>query len=154
MSTRAVVRMFGNHYKTILGMAICFQKAQSTWYRDTFRRLNKTGNFSSNFCRIGNWQLYTLRLLWGGSHTGTHRLRSIGLRVRRLYVEPISTKHHQDHCLHWATHHTQWNLQKLQQWHGVIFYHESKFHLKNSDGRLRVWSRHGERYNNGCVVQT
>lgn len=84
-------------------------------------------------------------------NTVRNRLRAAGLRARRPYFGPILTDRHRNQRLQWANRHQNW---RLRQWHGVIFSDESRFHLRNADGRIRVWRRRGERYNADCVVQT
>lgn len=84
-------------------------------------------------------------------NTVRNRLHATGLHARRPYVGPILTDRHRNARFDWANRHRNW---RLQQWHGVVFSDESRFHLRNADGRLRVWRRPGERYNADCVVQT
>ena len=58
----------------------------------------------------------------------------------RPYVGPVRTDRRRNG--------RQW---RLQCWHGVLFSDESRFHLRNADGR--AWRRRGERYHNDCLVQ-
>ena len=51
----------------------------------------------------------------------------------------------------WAGRYRHW---RLQRWHDVLLSDESRFHLRNADGRMKVWCRHEERYHNDCFVQT
>ena len=45
--------------------------------------------------------------------------------------------------LQFARNHVRWNR---QQWRTVTFSDESRFCLRHTDGRLRVWRRNGERH--------
>ena len=74
-----------------------------------------------------------------------------GLRARRPYAGPILADRHRNERRRWTG---RYRHCRLQCWHGVIFSGESRFHLRNADGRLRVWRRRGERYHIDCLVQT
>ena len=90
--------------------------------------------------RPGLRQLF--RVDEGSSAPVRYRLRSAGRRACRARDGTILTDRHRNERRRW----------KLQRWHGVSFSDESRFHLKNPDGRLRVWHRRGTFYYNDCLV--
>lgn len=82
--------------------------------------------------------------------TVQRRLRSARLRSRRPYVGVPLTVGHKRARLNWATLHRRWTR---RQWNEVVFTDESRFNLKFSDGRVRVWRRRGERMDPANVVE-
>ena len=63
-----------------------------------------------------------------------NRLRSVGLRARRPFRGATLTVNHRQRRLNWA-----------QKWNNVLFMDESRFMLKEVDGRRRVYRITGER---------
>ena len=76
------------------------------------------------------------------AQTVRNRLAENNLRARRPYVGTILTDRHCRDRLQWADRHINW---KRQDWRTVLFSDESRFALSNSDGRIRVYRRRGER---------
>ncbi|XP_069139216.1 uncharacterized protein [Argopecten irradians] len=76
------------------------------------------------------------------------RLRNAGLKACRPFRGNILTQHRRQNRLTWTRRHRHW-LMRL--WRRILFTHESRFHLRYRDGRIRVWRRRGERYIDSCV---
>ena len=52
--------------------------------------------------------------------------------------------------LHWCQAKHHWT----EEWKNIVWSDESRFALFKSDGRVKVWRRHGETYNANCVKPT
>ena len=85
------------------------------------------------------------------AQTVRNRLRQVGLRARRPLKGPILTQRHRMARLQWTRVRIRWNR---QTWRQVLFTDESKFNLKFSDGRARVYRRRNERFSDACVQET
>ena len=72
-----------------------------------------------------------------------NRLHAAGLKSRVPAKKPCLSQRHRAARLQFARNHVRWNR---QQWRMVTFSDESRFCLRHIDGRLRVWSRNGERH--------
>ena len=83
------------------------------------------------------------------AQTVRNRMRSSGLRTRRPHQGMELSNHHKQQRLAWASRHQRW---RLADWKTILFSDESRFCLKFSDGRIRVWRRKGERYDDRCVI--
>ena len=77
-----------------------------------------------------------------------NRLHEANLRSRRPAVRPPLTPAHRAARLAWARRHLAWTR---QQWSRVLFTDESRFTMSFNDGRIRVWRRPGERFNDAVV---
>ncbi len=82
--------------------------------------------------------------------TVRRRLAANNLRCRRPARGPVLTTRHRQARLQWATQHRHW---RHQQWRSIVFSDESRYCVSNSDGRVRVWRRRGERYRDACVME-
>ena len=82
------------------------------------------------------------------AQTVRNRLKAAGLRSRRPVVGAVLTQHHRNARLRWNTARHYWTRRR---WQNVIFSDESRFRLRRSDGRMRVYRRPNERYINACV---
>ena len=82
--------------------------------------------------------------------TVRNRLRESGLRARRPYVGLVLTRRHRRLRLDWARRHLRFTR---ADWGNVLFSDESRFNLRRSDGRTRVFRRRGERYADACVTE-
>ena len=77
------------------------------------------------------------------------RLHESGLRARRLVIEPILKQCHRTVRLAWARARRRW---RLHTWQHILFSDESRFSLRLSDGRYRVYCRRvGTFYGPVCV---
>ena len=77
-----------------------------------------------------------------------NRLRSMGLRARRPYTRPVLTNRHRQLRLHWDRRHLRYTR---ADWARVLFTDESKFNLRRSDDRARVYRKRWERFSDNCV---
>ena len=78
------------------------------------------------------------------------RLKEAGFRARRPLVRPTLRQRHRNYRVTWGQNH-QWTQ---HQWRKVLFSDESRFKLRQSDGRNRVYRRTGERFEDDCIFQT
>lgn len=79
-----------------------------------------------------------------------NQLREFGLRARRPFVGIVLTQRHRQIWLQWARRHLRFTR---ADWANVLFTDETRFNLRRSDGRLRVYRRRGERYSAPCVKE-
>ena len=79
------------------------------------------------------------------------RLRASGLRARRPVVGPIIKQRHRAVRLAWARARRHW---RLHTWQHIPFSDESRFSLRHSDGRYRVYHRRWERLTDQCVDES
>ena len=75
--------------------------------------------------------------------TVRNRLRQCGLRARRPLKGAILKRRHRIARLQWCRTRVTWNR---LTWQNILFSDESRFCLKFSDGRARVYRRRGERF--------
>jgi len=80
--------------------------------------------------------------------TVRNRLREANLRARRPLTGAMLTARHRRERLRWANARLHWNRIR---WQHVIFSDESRFLLRRSDGRTRVYRRPNERFADACV---
>ena len=84
------------------------------------------------------------------AQTVRNRLSEYGLRCRRPYHGPMLRRRHRNLRMQWVQRHVRWTQ---IQWNTVVFSDESRFCLRRSDGRARVYRRRGERYADACVQE-
>ena len=82
--------------------------------------------------------------------TVRRRLAAAGLAARRPYVGPVLSAHHRQNRLQWAQRHLRMTR---RDWRAVLFSDESRFNLSMADGRIRVWRRERQRYNQENVQE-
>ena len=82
------------------------------------------------------------------AQTIRNRLRQHGIRPRRPHTAPVLRRQHRHARLRWSRHVRPW---AMVQWRRVWFSDESRFLLFRHDGRIRVYSRRGERYVQRCI---
>jgi hypothetical protein len=63
----------------------------------------------------------------------------------------ILKQRHMTAKLAWARSRRRW---RLHTWQHIIFSNESRFSLRFSDGRYRVYRRRGERFTDQCVYES
>ncbi|CAC5397560.1 unnamed protein product [Mytilus coruscus] len=85
------------------------------------------------------------------AQTVRNRLCQVGLRAPRPLKGPIITQRHMVARLQWTRVRIRWNR---LTWRHVLFPNESKFNLKFSDGRARVYRRRNELFSDACVQET
>lgn len=84
------------------------------------------------------------------SRTVLRRLAAVAIRLRRPYRGPNLTPHHLRQRLQWARGHVRWTIRR---WGHMLFTDESRFLLRRSDGRVRVFRRLRERFSDSCVMR-
>ena len=84
------------------------------------------------------------------SRTVRRRLSNQGLTCCRPYVGPVLTDRHRQARRNWAANNA---FLGRHPWRNVVFSDESRFCVSHVDGRVRVYRRRGERYQDTCVVQ-
>jgi len=77
------------------------------------------------------------------------RLHASNLKSRRPAKHLPLGREHRRARREFADEHLGWNA----EWENVIFTDESRFRLRGSDGRIRVWREQGERYLEHCMVE-
>jgi len=82
--------------------------------------------------------------------TVRNRLHAAQYHARRPAKRAKLTLAHKRARRAWCTRHVRFTR---QQWAQVLFSDESRFCLEHNDGRVRVWRRRGERYNEDCIQQ-
>ena len=83
--------------------------------------------------------------------TVRNRLHQCGLRARRPLKGSTLKQCHRAARLQWGRTRHRWNR---NTWQNILFSDESRFCLKFSDGRARVYRRRGERFSGACVLET
>lgn len=84
------------------------------------------------------------------ARTVRNRLREHDIRPRRPAVRPVLLPRHRRARLAWCRRYLRYTQ---NDWAGVLFTDESRFHLDSFDGRQRVYRRPGERFSDACVIQ-
>ena len=84
------------------------------------------------------------------SSTVLKRLRRAGVRARRPLKRLQLLQRHRIARMNWAAGH-QWTV---QQWRNVMFSDESRYRRFHADGRVRVYRRRGERFEDDVIVET
>lgn len=98
-----------------------------------------------------------LRLAWqqagvtASDTTVRRRLSAAGLNGHVAVKKPLLTARHRQLRLEFARRHEQWSW---VDWSCVLFTDESKFNMFQTDGRVYIRRRTGERFNDDCVVPT
>ena len=82
--------------------------------------------------------------------TVRNRLKSAGLKSRRPFRGMCLTVAHRRLRLQWAQ---QFSGRQLRHWRYTMFSDESRFCLRFTDGRQRVWRRRGERFDSAAVQE-
>lgn len=77
-----------------------------------------------------------------------NRLHEANLHSRRPAVRPRLTQVHRAARLAWSRRHLAWTR---QQWSMVLFTDESRFTMSFTDGRIHVWRRPRERFQDATV---
>lgn len=85
------------------------------------------------------------------SRTLRNRLRSAGLRSRRVIKRPLLTPVHRRNRLTWCLARRGWNL---RSWRKIHWSDESRFLLHVTDGRIRVWRQRNTAYTPRNILPT
>lgn len=81
--------------------------------------------------------------------TVRRRLNASNLMSRRPARHPPLNRDHRRDRLNFAREHSEWNI----EWGNCLFTDESRFKLRGSDGRVRVWREGNQRYQENCMVE-
>ncbi|XKL64660.1 hypothetical protein PGB90_004746 [Kerria lacca] len=84
------------------------------------------------------------------SRTVQRRLQAYGLRSCKPATGPVLSRQHKVARLNFERTYAMWTV---TEWSRILFTDESRFSLQDPDGRVRVWRRRGERYNQQNFVQ-
>ncbi|GFS79484.1 HTH_Tnp_Tc3_2 domain-containing protein [Trichonephila clavipes] len=76
--------------------------------------------------------------------TISRHLAEANLKSKRPFRALPLTPEHRQLRLQWCQARSMWNV---TDWQNVVFSDEFRFVLRTDDNRVRVWRRHGERYN-------
>ena len=90
-----------------------------------------------------------MEFVWAGRKTVNNRLLSSGYHAYRPTRKPLLTANHHRLCLAWTQ---RWQNLTMAHWQHVIFGDESRFQHNPVDGRLRVHSLPGQRFQQRCKV--
>jgi len=80
--------------------------------------------------------------------TVRRRLHEQGLRSRARAQAPLLLGRHREGRRQYARNHANWTW---REWRNVLFTDESRFGLYGSDGRIRVWRRRGQRFEENMI---
>ncbi|RHY49393.1 hypothetical protein DYB28_004948 [Aphanomyces astaci] len=79
------------------------------------------------------------------------RIRHTGLHGRVARKKPYLSKANKKKRLDYAKNYQHWTY---DDWKKVLFTDESPFNSTGSSGRVYVWRRPGEEFNEACIVPT
>jgi transposase len=79
------------------------------------------------------------------------KMRSLGFHGRAAVRKPLVSEVNRRRRLKWCKERRYWTL---EQWRSIIWSDESRFTLYQTDGRVWIYRRRGERYNIDCQVPT
>ena len=82
--------------------------------------------------------------------TVRNRLHNEGLKACRPVIRPVLSPGHRIARLHWAMARCHF---RRPQWERIVFTDESRFMLRPTDGRLRVWRGKNERFREDCISE-
>lgn len=83
--------------------------------------------------------------------TASRRLNAARLRARRPIKRPFLTRRHRDARYQWSAVHRTWNI---RSWRRIHWSDESRFLLRHTDGRARVWRHRKTAYSEQNIVGT
>ena len=150
---REVALQFGVHRNTISSLWRRFQTTGSISDRPRSGRPCVTSHSQDQYIRVthlrNRFQVAsgTARTIPGlrpiHPRTVRNRLQEHHIRPRQPCVRTLLLPRHRAERLRWSRAHLSW---RLREWEAVLFSDESRFSLDNSDGRIMVYRRVGERY--------
>ncbi|XP_044765377.1 uncharacterized protein LOC123321711 [Coccinella septempunctata] len=115
-----------------------------TTIQESIRRYRNTASEARN-------RLFEVRNISVSLRTIRRRLAERDFRAYRPARVPELATVHRRARLEFAREHINWTS---EQWKAVLFTDESRIALRHPDGRQRVYRRRGERFAEGCLVQT
>uniref|UniRef100_A0AAY5LA27 Transposase Tc1-like domain-containing protein n=1 Tax=Esox lucius TaxID=8010 RepID=A0AAY5LA27_ESOLU len=78
-------------------------------------------------------------------------LRRMGNNSRRPHRVPLISTTNREKRLQFAQAHQNWTV---EDWENVAWSDESRFLLRHSDGRVRIWRKKNENMDPSCLVTT
>ena len=85
-----------------------------------------------------HWQNLNVQ---ASNRTLKRRLNKSGLKAHRPRRRMFLKRDHQCNCVQWAANKLRWNLRK---WRRIYWSDESRFLMRFTDRRVRVWRRRGQ----------
>ncbi len=84
-------------------------------------------------------------------HTTRRTLKQMGYSSRRPHLEPLLSAKNRKQRLQFTQAHRNWTI---EDWKNVACFDESRFLLRHSDGRVRIWCKEHESMDPFCLVST
>ncbi len=84
-------------------------------------------------------------------HTTHQTLKQMGYSSRRPHRVPLQSAKNRKRRLQFAQAHQNWTI---EDWKNVAWSDESRFLLRHSDGRVRIWRKEHESMDPFCLVST
>ncbi len=84
-------------------------------------------------------------------HTTRRTLKQMGYSSRRPHRVSLLSDKNRKRRLQFAQTHQNWTI---EDWKNVAWSDESRFLLRHSDGRIRLWHKEHERIDPYCLVST
>ncbi len=84
-------------------------------------------------------------------HTTRRTLKQMGYSSRRPNRVPLLSAKNRKRRLQFAQAHQNWTI---KDWKNVAWSDESRFLLRHSDGRVRIWRKEHESMDPSCLVST
>ncbi len=83
--------------------------------------------------------------------TTRRTLKQMGYSSRRPHRVPLLSAKNRKRRIQFAQAHQNWTI---EDWKNVAWSDESRFLLRHSDGRVRIWSKEHESMDPSCLVST
>jgi transposase len=150
MSFKAIERQMGYHYTVV--SRLVRKHTQTNYVKDLLRsgRPRVTSDHDDRTLqRMVRWMPFAnspvLKQHWLpnrrlSTRTVRNRLKSAGLKSRRVIKRPLLADRHRRSRLAWCLARHGWNL---RTWRKIHWSDESRFLLHVTDGRMRVWLSNG-----------
>ncbi len=84
-------------------------------------------------------------------HTRRWTLKQMGYSSRRPHRVPLLSAKNRKRRLQFAQAHQNWTI---VDWKNVVWFDESRFLLRYSDSRVRIWRKEHESMDTSCLVST
>ncbi len=84
-------------------------------------------------------------------HTTHRTLKQMGNSSRRPHRVPLLSDKNRKRRIQFAQDHQNWNI---ENWKNIALSDESRFLLRHSDGRVRIWHKEHESMDPSCLVSS
>ncbi len=84
-------------------------------------------------------------------HTTRRTLKQMGSSSRRKHRVPLLSAKNRKRRLQFTQAHQNW---KIQDWKNIAWSDVSRFLLRHSDGKVRIWHKEHESMDPSCLVST